>query len=135
MLQSEATPGEDEMNPTVKRSGWHPPEDTGLWAIADRIAVEVHPTIRSSDSAFPAVYLPCTVSLTRGRDQQSRNHNVTRPATTFVSIVPLLINMHGAFACPCDLKACNLMQQPTHGLHSSTCCLVCWLILLNHGKP
>ena len=41
VLQSEATPGEDEMNPTVKRSGWHPPEDTGLWAIADRVALEV----------------------------------------------------------------------------------------------
>ena len=41
VLQSEATPGEDEMNPTVKRSGWHPPEDTGLWAIADRVLVEV----------------------------------------------------------------------------------------------
>ena len=40
-LQSEATPGEDEMNPTVKRSGWHPPEDTGLWAIADRVALQV----------------------------------------------------------------------------------------------
>lgn len=40
MLQSEATPGEDEMNPTVKRSGWHAPEDTGLWAIADRVAAE-----------------------------------------------------------------------------------------------
>ena len=41
ILQSEATPGEDEMNPTVKRSGWHPPEDTGLWAIADRVTLEV----------------------------------------------------------------------------------------------
>lgn len=41
VLQSEATPGEDEMNPTVKRSGWHPPEDTGLWAIADRVVLEV----------------------------------------------------------------------------------------------
>lgn len=41
VLQSEATPGEDEMNPTVKRSGWHPPEDTGLWAIADRVVMEV----------------------------------------------------------------------------------------------
>ena len=29
------------MNPTVKRSGWHPPEDTGLWAIADRVTLEV----------------------------------------------------------------------------------------------
>lgn len=41
ILKSEATPGEDEMNPTVKRSGWHAPEDTGLWAIADRVAAEV----------------------------------------------------------------------------------------------
>ena len=41
VLQSEATPGEDEMNPTVKRSGWHPPEDTGLWAVADRVILEV----------------------------------------------------------------------------------------------
>ena len=42
VLQSEATPGPDEMNPTVKRSGWHAPEDSGLWAIADRVAAEVH---------------------------------------------------------------------------------------------
>lgn len=41
VLQSEATPGEDEMNPTVKRSGWHPPEDTGIWAKADQVALEV----------------------------------------------------------------------------------------------
>ena len=47
-MQSEATPGEDEMNPTVKRSGWHPPEDTGLWAIADRVAAEVNLSVASS---------------------------------------------------------------------------------------
>ena len=41
VLQSEGTPGEDEMNPTVKRSGWRPPEDTGLWGIADRVLLQV----------------------------------------------------------------------------------------------
>ena len=40
-MQSEGTPGEEEMNPAVKRSGWHSPENTGLWAIADRVATEV----------------------------------------------------------------------------------------------
>eukprot|EP00887_Chlorella_sp_A99_P002072 scaffold21.g2072.t1 len=36
-LASEGTPPEDAFNPTVKRSGWTPPSDTGLWAIADRV--------------------------------------------------------------------------------------------------
>eukprot|EP00879_Flechtneria_rotunda_P007045 GHRR01007395.1.p1 GENE.GHRR01007395.1~~GHRR01007395.1.p1 ORF type:complete len:1449 (+),score=535.85 GHRR01007395.1:542-4348(+) len=33
-LNSEAKPPEEAFNPEVKRSGWQPPKDTGLWDIA-----------------------------------------------------------------------------------------------------
>lgn len=36
-LLSEGTPPEEAFNPTVKRSNWTPPADTGLWAVADRL--------------------------------------------------------------------------------------------------
>lgn len=62
VLQSEATPGEDEMNPTVKRSGWHPPEDTGLWAIADRVLVEVS-FMLSTPSHSLQLHTLCTHSV------------------------------------------------------------------------
>jgi hypothetical protein len=29
------------MDPPVKRSGWQPPQDTGLWKAADRVSQEV----------------------------------------------------------------------------------------------
>ena len=31
----------EEMNPAVKRSGWKPPKDTGLWGTADRVSEQV----------------------------------------------------------------------------------------------
>ena len=36
-LQSEGTPPPEAFNPTVKRSNWEPPSDSGLWATADRV--------------------------------------------------------------------------------------------------
>ena len=39
--QAEAKPPEEAFHPTVKRSGWQPPKDTGLWAIADSLHEEV----------------------------------------------------------------------------------------------
>lgn len=36
-LTTEGTPPEEAFNPTVKRSNWSPPKDTGLWKIADRV--------------------------------------------------------------------------------------------------
>ncbi|EFN54838.1 hypothetical protein CHLNCDRAFT_134867 [Chlorella variabilis] len=36
-LLSEGTPPEEAFNPTVKRSNWSPPTDSGLWAVADRV--------------------------------------------------------------------------------------------------
>ena len=39
--QSEGTPDAEEMSPVVKRSGWKPPKDTGLWGIADRVGEQV----------------------------------------------------------------------------------------------
>ena len=63
-VKSEATPGEDEMNPTVKRSGWHPPEDTGLWAIADRVAAEVWSLVYISQHAV-AVPHECLLACLR----------------------------------------------------------------------
>ena len=34
------------MDPPVKRSGWQPPQDTGLWKAADRVAREVWGVLR-----------------------------------------------------------------------------------------
>lgn len=40
-LQTEGTPPEEAFNPTVKRSGWQPPRDTGLWAATDAVRSKV----------------------------------------------------------------------------------------------
>ncbi|KAF8068220.1 PI4KA1 [Scenedesmus sp. PABB004] len=40
-LDSEAKPPEEAFNPEVKRSGWQPPKDTGLWDIAAAVRAEV----------------------------------------------------------------------------------------------
>jgi hypothetical protein len=40
-LQTEGTPPEDAFNPAVKRSGWQPPRDTGLWSAADAVRSKV----------------------------------------------------------------------------------------------
>ncbi|CAG9463127.1 unnamed protein product [Pedinophyceae sp. YPF-701] len=36
-LQSEGRPPEEAFNPEIKRSGWEPPEDTGLWDVCDEM--------------------------------------------------------------------------------------------------
>lgn len=51
-LRSEARPPDEAFNPTVKRSGWKAPEDTGLWDTANEVkdqASTVH-----SDFAYGA---------------------------------------------------------------------------------
>ena len=40
-LQTEGTPPEEAFNPTVKRSGWQAPADSGLWKIADSVEQSV----------------------------------------------------------------------------------------------
>ncbi len=39
--QTEGKPPEDAFNPVVKRSGWQPPQDTGLWGAADAVQAKV----------------------------------------------------------------------------------------------
>lgn len=34
-LNGERTPPEEAFNPVIKRSGWNPPEDAGLWKVSD----------------------------------------------------------------------------------------------------
>ena len=36
-LNGEKTPPEEVFNPTIKRSGWKPPEDAGLWKVSDAV--------------------------------------------------------------------------------------------------
>lgn len=76
-VKSEATPGEDEMNPTVKRSGWHPPEDTGLWAIADRVAAEVWSLVYISQHAV-AVPHECLLACLRALPCVFKSINVDK---------------------------------------------------------
>ncbi|BDA51126.1 phosphatidylinositol 4-kinase alpha [Coccomyxa sp. Obi] len=40
-LRSEAKPPEEAFSPAVKRSGWQPPKDTGLWEIAGQVQGQV----------------------------------------------------------------------------------------------
>uniref|UniRef100_A0A383V936 1-phosphatidylinositol 4-kinase n=1 Tax=Tetradesmus obliquus TaxID=3088 RepID=A0A383V936_TETOB len=40
-LNSEAEPPEEAFNPEVKRSGWQPPKDTGLWDISARVKAQI----------------------------------------------------------------------------------------------
>lgn len=40
-LRSEAKPPEEAFKPAVKRSGWQPPKDTGLWEIAGQVQDQV----------------------------------------------------------------------------------------------
>ncbi|WIA31067.1 hypothetical protein OEZ86_001095 [Tetradesmus obliquus] len=40
-LNSEAKPPEEAFNPEVKRSGWQPPKDTGLWDISARVKAQI----------------------------------------------------------------------------------------------
>ncbi|KAF6255212.1 kinase-like domain-containing protein [Scenedesmus sp. NREL 46B-D3] len=40
-LNSEAKPPEEAFNPEVKRSGWQPPKDTGLWEISARVKQQI----------------------------------------------------------------------------------------------
>jgi len=36
-LKGEKTPPKEAFNPVIKRSGWKPPEDVGLWKVSDRL--------------------------------------------------------------------------------------------------
>eukprot|EP00208_Stichococcus_sp_RCC1054_P001997 CAMPEP_0206143372 /NCGR_PEP_ID=MMETSP1473-20131121/20292_1 /ASSEMBLY_ACC=CAM_ASM_001109 /TAXON_ID=1461547 /ORGANISM="Stichococcus sp, Strain RCC1054" /LENGTH=1452 /DNA_ID=CAMNT_0053538737 /DNA_START=218 /DNA_END=4576 /DNA_ORIENTATION=- len=40
-LRTEGKPPEEAFNPAVKRSGWQPPRDTGLWDVTDRLQLRV----------------------------------------------------------------------------------------------
>ncbi len=51
-MQSEATPPEEAFNPTVKRSGWHPPSDTGLWKPAEAMRARVWESLGAQQVAF-----------------------------------------------------------------------------------
>ena len=44
-LKAEGTPPADAFSPAVKRSGWRPPADTGLWGLADELAARVWATM------------------------------------------------------------------------------------------
>lgn len=40
-LATEQRPPDEAFNPEVKRSGWQPPKDTGLWALAGALRTQV----------------------------------------------------------------------------------------------
>ena len=42
-LRSEAKPPQEAFNPTVKRSGWQAPQDTGLWELANEVKGQARP--------------------------------------------------------------------------------------------
>jgi hypothetical protein len=40
-LQSEEEPPPEAFNPEVKRSGWHPPKETGLWQVSKTLRAQL----------------------------------------------------------------------------------------------
>ena len=40
------------MNPTVKRSGWTPPQDTGLWDLTDRLQTKMWSALPPNDLEY-----------------------------------------------------------------------------------
>ncbi|EIE19821.1 phosphatidylinositol 3 and 4-kinase family protein, partial [Coccomyxa subellipsoidea C-169] len=51
-LRSEAKPSEEAFSPAVKRSGWQPPQDTGLWDIAGQVQEQVFEQMPEDALAF-----------------------------------------------------------------------------------
>ena len=52
LLRSEGRPPAEAMNPEIKRSGWEPPEDSGLWDIADRVRGELVASLSDEGRAY-----------------------------------------------------------------------------------
>lgn len=51
-LETEARPPEEAFNPEIKRSGWEPPKDTGLWAKMEEVRRRVLSTLPSAGLAY-----------------------------------------------------------------------------------
>ena len=59
-LDGEKTPPPEAFNPAVKRSGWRPPEDSGLWEVTEGVLTSVMQSVSDDDkravSAFMGYY-------------------------------------------------------------------------------
>jgi phosphatidylinositol 4-kinase len=47
-LNGEKTPPNEAFNPVIKRSGWKPPQDVGLWKVSDQIISRFHSSLTAS---------------------------------------------------------------------------------------
>ena len=51
-LETEMRPPEEAFNPTIKRSGWEPPQDTGLWDAAGSLRDRILATLPAAEKAL-----------------------------------------------------------------------------------
>ena len=51
-LETEMRPPEEAFNPTIKRSGWEPPQDTGLWDAAGSLKDRILTTLPKAEKAL-----------------------------------------------------------------------------------
>lgn len=51
-LRSEFKPPDEAMNPEIKRSGWKPPADTGLWGLTERVHGRIYNLLSPKDAEF-----------------------------------------------------------------------------------
>ncbi|GAX81982.1 hypothetical protein CEUSTIGMA_g9410.t1, partial [Chlamydomonas eustigma] len=51
-LQTEEKPPEEAFNPEVKRSGWQPPKDCGLWTVSGQLRQKVFQSLQPSSRSY-----------------------------------------------------------------------------------
>lgn len=51
-LRSEFKPPDEALNPEIKRSGWKPPADTGLWGLTERVHGRIYGMLSPKDAEF-----------------------------------------------------------------------------------
>ena len=74
-LASEARPPAEAFSPAVKRSGWKPPRDTGLWDTADAVKTQVW-VVQSVEVLHQTVHFRLGLDLRLGLHLGSMVHSM-----------------------------------------------------------
>lgn len=97
-LQSEAKPPEEAFNPTVKRSGWRPPADTGLWKPAEVLRARVWESLGKEQVALLRAEMAFFDAVTgvSGQLYPVAKENRRAKAAEFLAVCPLHECSHDA---------------------------------------
>ena len=80
-LKTEEKPPDEAFNPEVKRSGWQPPQDCGLWTVSGQLRQQVLQSLKPSSRAYweaESTYFDQITSISGG--SAGRNLHIYPPA-------------------------------------------------------